>query len=599
MKRFTLLMITVTLACAVFAQQSRVKISQTKQNLRISTPAPVKNFSPENPVNILVASQSGIEETIGTTIYDLQTNASMATRIKYYDDGTMAGTWTRGTDVSPERGTGYNYFNGSAWGPEPTGRIEPLRTGWPSYAQLGANGEIVASHTDVAGIEIAKRTTKGTGAWTFSTVAGPPSAVDISWPRIITNGPDHNNVHMLAMTYSAYQGLDLALLYYRSLDGGNTWDKQHVILPGMTSADYQGFSADDYAWGTPHGDTIYFVVGGNWVDGFIMRSFDNGETWNKVVFFNNGAKMNPPSTYILPFSCTDGSVQVELTPDGIYHVVTGRMRAGDEGAGHIYFPGTDGLIYWNSTMPMLDDSLFLDTLDAHGQLIGYVVDPGTGDSIIDFPYYGVGLSSFPQLTTVGNSLVVLYSALTVGNPSPDNFNYRHLWMRQYNAVTGTWTDMTDLNEGLAFVYREFVFPSMAKEITPAATAEFIYQTADVPGSAVKDTRVASHDNNINAWNFDVTIGINDKKSESKVVEAQNRPNPFTGSTTFDVRSNVGGNLNLEVSSLTGQKLYTLNKGRVNPGITSFTFDGSSLSSGIYFYTLTVGKNSFTGKMIVK
>ena len=51
----------------------------------------------------------------------------------------------------------------------------------------------------------------------------------------------------------------------------------------------------------------------------------------------------------------------------------GRQRASNDGSGRVYYPFTDGLIYWNSTMPLLNDSLDLDTLDAHGQLLGYVV----------------------------------------------------------------------------------------------------------------------------------------------------------------------------------------------------------------------------------
>ncbi|MCK9401658.1 MAG: hypothetical protein M0Q51_16940 [Bacteroidales bacterium] len=55
------------------------------------------------------------EDVIGTTIYDLQSNASLQNRIYCYDDGTNGAVWTLGFSETtfPDRGTGYNFFNGS------------------------------------------------------------------------------------------------------------------------------------------------------------------------------------------------------------------------------------------------------------------------------------------------------------------------------------------------------------------------------------------------------------------------------------------------------------------------------------------------------
>ena len=73
-------------------------------------------------------------ELIATTYYDQQTNASTQNRIYYFDDGTIGATLTWGMEPSsyPDRGTGYNYFDGTSWLAFPTERIESMRTGWPS-----------------------------------------------------------------------------------------------------------------------------------------------------------------------------------------------------------------------------------------------------------------------------------------------------------------------------------------------------------------------------------------------------------------------------------------------------------------------------------
>jgi len=88
------------------------------------------------------------EEIIGISMHDLQTNGSSQNRVYLFDDGFIGTTWTYGVDFPnySDRGTGYNFFNGPNWLPYPTERIESQRSGWPSYAPLGANGEIVVAH---------------------------------------------------------------------------------------------------------------------------------------------------------------------------------------------------------------------------------------------------------------------------------------------------------------------------------------------------------------------------------------------------------------------------------------------------------------------
>jgi hypothetical protein len=91
-------------------------------------------------------------------------------------------TWTFGLlDAStfPDRGTGYNYYDGSAWGSAPTQRAESVRTGWPSYAPLGETGECFIAHTSTA-LNFAKRAVKGTGTWTEQVVSGQQAWIPLA-----------------------------------------------------------------------------------------------------------------------------------------------------------------------------------------------------------------------------------------------------------------------------------------------------------------------------------------------------------------------------------------------------------------------------------
>ncbi|MBM3436122.1 MAG: hypothetical protein FJY07_07930 [Bacteroidetes bacterium] len=70
-------------------------------------------------------------DSLGSSYYDIQTYGSCQNRIYRFADGTIGAIWTRGIQPQayPERGTGYNNFDGVNWQPAPEERIESKRTG--------------------------------------------------------------------------------------------------------------------------------------------------------------------------------------------------------------------------------------------------------------------------------------------------------------------------------------------------------------------------------------------------------------------------------------------------------------------------------------
>jgi len=599
MKKSTLFMLALCISVMAVAQTKYARVPVQSAPARA-----IKNQQvATQPVNPVANSKSVQEFTIGDSQYDMQTNASMGPRHKVYPDGTMAGTWIRGFD-SPGRGSGYNYYDGSAWGAIPTARIENDRTGWPSYAQLGTAGEIVVAHLN-DGLKISTRAVRGTGSWTESVLMGPTGATDLSWPRMITNGATYNNVHILATSYELFQGLNYALFYYRSLDGGATWDKSAVILPQLTSADYDGFNGDEYEWGTPHGDTIYFAVSGPWVDTFIMKSNDNGETWTKIpVLSNANRKLATGVTEVKPFASSDGSVAVEMDNTGILHMAFG-IGGGYMAASTKYiYINKNGLVYWNSTMPMVKDSLVLDTLAAHGQLLGYVSDgPNPGDTIIGAPSYRVGLASFPQISVDAyNNKYFLWSAVSPGNPSPDPLNYRHLNGRAWFAGKANMTPITDLNSGFQYIFTEFVYPAMAKYVRNN-NLSVIYQTSNQPGSNIVSTTISVHTVNIDDRIIPVSTfwptSVGDHGVQTGNQVSQNYPNPACAVTHFRISLVSPCDVTLSVSGITGIRVMEISKGMMTAGSHDLTLDTSQLAPGIYLYTVTMGTDKVTRKMVVQ
>lgn len=614
MKIFFLFALMLTFTVASMAQLSR---NARKYEQRIPKDA-IDNavMNPTQPANTTVNTKAVLEDQLGTTRYDLQTNEAIQNRFYVYPDGTMAGTWTMGMleTTYTDRGTGYNFFDGTSWGTAPSIRIETVRVGWPSYCPWNGGGELIIAHGSGTSWVMNTRPIKGTGTWTQTLAPPAPSGVPgMAWSRTITNGTTHQNIHVIGMTLPVanppgvvYKGLDGALLYWRSTNGGTTWDKSGIQLPGLDSTNYDSFGGDEYAWGTPHGDTIYFAVGGPYSDTYIMQSNDNGETWTKIPILSNANTKIPAGvTYKAPWYSTDGSVACEMGKNGVIHFLSG-IGGGEIGnptaSSKYILINLNGLIYWNTTMPMLQDSLNLDTLDAHGQLLGYYSDgPNAGDTLKVVQSYRIGLTSHPQISIddASGDMVVIWDGLTWQYPqSNTNYNYRHIWTRSWRNATQEWVSpQLDLNSDISYIFMEFVFPSMAKTLLNN-NFDYIYQTGDSPGSSVLTTTLSTQTWNIEHRQLRTIVGIptNDSK---KIFVSQNFPNPVTGTTTFNVNLDKAANVSVEVSNLVGQKLMIMDKGVVSAGAQKFTIDCSSLTSGVYFYTVKQGDKSVTKKMIVQ
>jgi hypothetical protein len=79
---------------------------------------------------------------------------------------------------------------------------------------------------------------------------------------------------------------------------------------------------------------------------------------------------------------------------------------------------------------------------------------------------------------------------------------------------------------------------------------------------------------------------------------QNYPNPFNPSTRITFNLTESGLTNVSVYNLLGQKVATVLNQELVAGRHTVDFNGSNLSSGIYFYKLESGKNTATQKMML-
>ncbi len=621
MKKHLFLIFILGMSIVSYSQVAQLK-QQALFNTVAKTGIHLADALPALPANPYVDNK-GVDEVVGTTWYDLQSNSSMSKRIWVFDDGTMAAVWTMGLENGvpnfPGRGTGYNYFDGTSWGPAPTSRIEDIRTGWPSIAPYGADGEIVVAHTlNNTGLMFSWREHKGTGEWQHFTLAGPaPDNMDLTWARMITTGSNHDVIHIIACAgfNKAYEGLNEALVYSRSADGGQTWDPENEILPGMSSDETSGIGGDDYAWAIPHGDTIAFVAFDGIKDGYVMKSYDGGDTWEKVVFYNSPMPFFTGNEGTLP-QCGggDGYNAVALDNEGKVHVAFGRQIHIDDDPtdGWSYYPYSDGLVYWNEDMDPLDTTqvgneiMFSDvestTLYQQGQLAAWV-QPHDDDTIVGVAPYYASLVSMPQLAVTsdgaGNNIVTFfYSGLAVGFSNAElSQNYRHIWTRKTELDgQGIFSDFEDLTGDVLHLFSECVYPSLGV----GSDFSILYQSDNLPGNSIQPTggNHAPVNNNMVYLPYGIPVGIESFEGVSFEV-SQNIPNPASQITAIGVKTEQTGIINLTINNMLGQQVYF--SAHLANAASNYTFnvDVSDFNAGIYFYTVAVGNRMISKKMIVR
>jgi hypothetical protein len=79
---------------------------------------------------------------------------------------------------------------------------------------------------------------------------------------------------------------------------------------------------------------------------------------------------------------------------------------------------------------------------------------------------------------------------------------------------------------------------------------------------------------------------------------QNQPNPFTESTLINIELKQSGSVLFEVTDISGKIVFSNDLGNLNLGPHQIEFEGAEFNAGIYFYSLSIGSEKITKKMII-
>lgn len=404
MKKVLLLSLGLVMGHCAFAQSMAVKKQmptpgQPTMMQRSSLGAEVVEGTPTtNPVFTAPKSVVAYEtpnyydfEAMYTT-YDLQSNGFVANRMYQLKDGSVAVTATFSADEYDaeflDRGTGYNFAHRGKvgkWGGLPYQRIEAttekdMRTGWPSIAPYGAEGEILVSHSaednnDHKGLYYWVREKAGVGAWDGPHAIANPEGLDaivygednyLSWARIATTGENNDVLHIFA---AASGDSSIAHYYLRTADLEN-WEVEFSPLSIDELHVGRTFAADDYAVSANGNNIAIVYCAGYSADVLVYESKDQGETWNSRLVWecpfteeewsqgefdqNNIQYVNEETK--LMYAPTHASIAVDA--NGVSHVALG-TRLYDVLVAYYYraYVGMacDGVAYWNSELSWEED----------------------------------------------------------------------------------------------------------------------------------------------------------------------------------------------------------------------------------------------------
>lgn len=618
MKKVLLFVFVALFATTGFAQQKLSLKDALKNPVKKHVQPRLEAAQSSSAVNFLplkAASLMAIEETeIGQTTYDWATNCGLRNQVTTWSDGMINAVYTKSAETGfADRGTGMATFDGTEWAVI-NGKIEPNRTGWGSVAKYGENGLVIAAHT-ASGVDIFTTDDRtGNGTWVQHTL---PSSVAIAWPRVSTSGPNNSIIHVLAGFDAEYMGQTSPILYFRTSDGGETWDFSERVLEQLDANHSPGYGSDTYCFiETTENNRISFIVADGWSDGLCLYSDDNGETWESITFFDHPDPFTSLGENIMFYprwvsGAWDANNKLHIAYE--YNATTGEFTSGS------YYPGLGGVAYWNQDMPVADSAYINQNLhstsyfysDATGTMpneyIGYLPPMDEEGNLID-PYeaggifiedltlhgsYNCGIVAMPSLIidkATGNICVIFVALHQLTDDGSGNSFYR-VFARGSKNGGESWEPMVLLTQGFMHQYSECVFPAASATVVDGKVT-FIVQIDTEIGTFVQSDESTADDNYYSAFTIDLVqdvIGINEHNQIAETIEMEIYPNPVKefANIALDKEAEV------TIYNAVGQSVKTFHH---NGGIVNV--DLSNLETGVYFVTANSGNAINTQKFIV-
>jgi len=492
---------------------------------------------------------------------------------------TFGGTRFVNYLLSTDRGTTWSLL----------GNVVESQSGFPSISGFNNDGRaIIALHTNAGGAPSARTQVfvdQGAGFGVFDRLdPGLNGTNSDIWPRIVTTGLSTNPTKFVIA--ASVNGAAIA-----STNTGTS-----LTPPGAFSGwvDYNANTAEQYALALGQDGRIgnAYVVADEVDQGSVAfrESVNNGLTWGApTIIFN-----------------------ADIAADSL---------GGFRGIDVVYLGNTPCVTY---ELDMLTPDGFFPTLPSKIMFWSPAINAGTPKVVADtnnvtfYPNNGPNGGVYTPLTrpvigktSEGNQMLFLaFNGTTNQMASDSNRYYATYFIVSYNGGN-TWMNSTGTSvpERITpttplrdFRYVSLSTTSSAKSSTPGAPwlVQLVAEYHSYAGAFAPSQPPGPSD----FMGMTVEVPITSVNEISSTVPnsyslKQNFPNPFNPTTSirFDIQKSA--NVTLKVYNSKGQEVATLvNNELVTPGTKEVVFNANTLSSGIYFYTLSAGDFKETKKMML-
>lgn len=645
MKKLLTLSLALLMATAGYSQVRKMSSNDVKRTVA------QENIVVGNESFANVGSQTNMtrsDSELDYTYYDWQTNTAARDLTMNFPDGCVGFAHTISTDAShSDRGTNIIIYNPATdeWTTS-GGKIEDRKTGFGSAARYGENGIVVVSrdaNTLRCGVYIIEdKDNLPTG--TVAPIIEWETEQNIHFPAVMCSGPDHKNIHILftALNQTINDQVN-PYFYFRSLDGGQTWDEYKVLEQlGRDFCPQYGSGQDAYFIENRGGNRLDIVVNTRRGNGIVLTSTDEGDNWETTEYYHHPGidiDYGDGLAYLYP-----RWTSALWDNNGVLHVAYEFGGGTGDATSTSYYPSVGGVAYWNNEMPYHGESLpqwgvdpnnpmpptpgqpfimdssylfqdiygswflfsdqthpvwdeyigYLPALDDDGNPEPPIYEEITGWNVEDMTLHGKyngGVCEMPILlmTPPQDLMVAVWIAMDENNVDGHGKYLFKLFTRASFDGGLSWTPMIQLTNDFMYLYNECVYPQ-------AAITNNMLVIACQMDSEADSWVIGSGDDGDGSDNYyqGLTYSLYDLFGYDGIEEGH-----MVSNTTMSLYPNpavdqlnvtLNQNSDIVIYNIMGQNVMNVEG---HAGVNAINI--SSLNAGIYF--VSVGSN--TQKFIVK
>jgi len=645
MKKLLTLSLALMMAFAGYSQVRKVSSNDAKRIVA------QENIVTGDESFANVGSQTNMTRTdseLDYTFYDWQTNTAARDLTMNFPDGCVGFAHTISTDANhSDRGTNIVIYNPATdvWTTS-GGKIENRKTGFGSAARYGENGIVVVSRD---------ANTLKCGVYIIEDKDNLPSgdvAPIIEWdveqnihfPAVMCSGPDHKHIHILFTALN--QTIDDQVnpyFYFRSLDGGQTWDEYKVIEQlGRQFCPQYGSGQDAYFMENTGGNRLDIVVNTRRGNGIVLTSTNEGDSWTTTEYYHHpgiDVDFGEGLAYMYP-----RWTSALWDNNGVLHVAYEYGGGTGDATSTSYYPGIGGVAYWNNEMPYHGESLpqfgvdpnnpmpptpgqpfimdssyiyqdiyaswfmwsdqthpvwdeyigYLPALDDEGNPEPPIIDEITGFNIDDFTTHGSyngGVCEMPILlmTPHQDLMVAVWIAMDENNKDGSDKFFFKLFTRASEDGGLSWSPMIHLTNDFMYQYNECVYPQAA--ITNNMLVIACQMDGDADSWVIGNgTDYDGSDNYYQGLTFSLLDLFGYDGVEENNTVSNTAMNLYPNPAVDQLNVTLNQNADIVIYNIMGQNVMNVEG---HAGTNSINI--SSLNAGVYF----ISAGNDTQKFIVK